>query len=58
MRRGLRIEGAYKLCQTFFVQFNLAELVDESKELEKTFRPSQWLAGKGTHALVNIKHHW
>ena len=27
MRRGPRIEGVYKLCQTYFVQFNVAELL-------------------------------
>lgn len=37
MRRGPRIEGVYKLCQTYFVQFNVAGLLVESKELEKTF---------------------
>jgi hypothetical protein len=26
VRKGLRIEGVYKWCQTYFVQFNLAEL--------------------------------
>jgi hypothetical protein len=45
-RRGLRIEGAYKLCQTYFVQINLAELLVSLRNWRRTFRPSQEPAGK------------
>lgn len=45
-RRGLRIEGAYKLCQTYFVQFSLAELLVSLRNWRRTFRPSQEPARK------------
>jgi hypothetical protein len=58
VRRGLRIEGVYKLCQTYFVQFNLAELVVSLRNWRRTFRPSQEPAWEDTHAFVNIENHW
>lgn len=52
-RRGLRIEGAYKLCQTYFVQFNLAELVVSLRNWRRLFGQAKSLQGRHMHLLTS-----